>query len=183
MCRISVDRWYGMSKDVILEAKNVLDSAISRIENRVLSKAVELKPRTVSIAQRISSLLSYMSTMLEGVAEKVEENKKITSIGSWLYVVLDKNTFTLIRSKPYTITISYRKGDGKVYLKTRRFKAMITPASLELQYLAMKINIDVGSVDDIIKMESELKYLLKKMGRIVEFQLLPVVEKRLSLLR
>lgn len=165
-------------KDTVLEAKNILDSAVNRVENRVLSRSAELKARTVSLAQRIGELLTYLSTIMGGIAERIEEDKNIISYGPFLYVALYKDSFTLVRSKPYMITLSYRKGDGRIYLRTRNFKAAISPTILELQYLAMKINVDFGDVSDIEGKATELRYLLRRFGRIVEFQLLPIIEKR-----
>jgi hypothetical protein len=173
-----------MSREVVGEARSIIRSAMDRIDKRVLSKSAELKPRLVSIASRIHELLHFIDAILGGLYDKIGEETgagKTLSFGPFLYVSLYSEAFTLVRSKPYTITLSYRKGEGKVYVRTRNFKAAITPTTLELSKLAMKISIDIGSIDDLSKNLSEVKYLLKSFGRIIEYQLLPVAEKRLGI--
>lgn len=169
------------SKDIVLEAKNIVDTLAQRIDSRVLSKAVELKPRIVSLAQRMYDLSSMLSSILGALAERAEaeKDKRILRLGSWFYAVLARDSFVVIRSKPYTMVLSYHKDEGKLYLRTRNYTAVFTPSTIEMKYLAMKERVDPGSPKEIAEKQSELKYLLKRLGRIIEFQLLPVAEKRL----
>ncbi len=171
------------SRDVVLEAKSVLDSLSERIESRVLRRSTELKPRIVSLAGRMSELTGYVSSILGGLASIIEEGKrtKLYRLGEWFYTVFEDNGFVMVRSKPYVITLSYRRGDGRIYVRTRNFEAGFSPSQLALKHLAMKVEVDPGSPKDIEEKQAELKYLLRKLGRIIEFQLLPVAEKRLPL--
>lgn len=172
-----------VSKDVLLEAKNVVDSLSQRVDSRVLAKSVELKPRIVSLAQRIYDLSSLLSDIINRAASIVEEGKRqrIYRVGSWFYLVLDKDGFVLVRNKPYTMTVSYRRGDGRLYVRTRGFEAVFSPSQLSLKHYAMSISIDPGSSKEIEDYQGELKYLLRKLGGIIEFQLYPVAEKRLPI--
>jgi hypothetical protein len=173
-----------MSKEVVGEARSVIKSAMDRIDKRILSKSAGLKPRLVSVASRVYELLHFIDAILGGLYDKISEDAgagKTLSFGPFFYVSLYNDSFILTRSKPYTITLSYRRGEGKILVRTRNFKAAITPTTLELAKLAMKISIDIGSIDDLSKNLSEVKYLLKSFGRIIEYQLLPVAEKRLGI--
>ncbi len=170
-----------VSGDVLLEAKNVVDSLSQRVDSRVLAKSVELKPRIISLAQRIYELSGLLSDILNRAASIVEEGKRqrIYRIGTWFYLVLDKDSFVMVRNKPYTITISYRRGVGRLHVRTRGFEASFSPTQLSLKYYAMSISIDPGSPKEIEEYQGELKYLLRKLGGIIEFQLYPIAEKRL----
>jgi len=171
-----------MDTAVLTEARNVVKSSMQRIDNRVLSRSAELKAKIVSIASRIYDLLNYIDLILGGVEERISKEEKETyAFGPYFYLALYKDSFVIVRSKPYTITISYKKGDGKVYIRTRNFKAVISPTILELTKYNMKISVDVGSVEDIVSKIAELRYLLRTFGRIIEFQLLPLAEKRLGI--
>ncbi|ADI31457.1 hypothetical protein [Staphylothermus hellenicus] len=172
-----------MVKDTLLEARNVVRSAMELIDKRILSRSTELKIRIVSVASRIYEILSFIDAILGGTIDRIGEKDtgKIVSIGTYFYLAPYKDSFTLIRSKPYTITISYKKGEGKLYVKTKNFRAIITPTTMELTKLSLKINVDLRSAEDISKKLPEIKYLLRSLGRIVEYQLLPVAEKRLGL--
>ncbi len=173
-----------MSREVVGEARSIVRSAMDRIDKRILSRSTELKPRLVSIASRIYELLHFIDTILGGLYDKMGEETstgKTLSFGPFFYVSLYSDAFILVRSKPYTITLSYRKGEGKISVRTRSFKAIITSTTLKLVKLAMKISIDIGSVDDLSRNLSEIKYLLKSFGRIIEYQLLPIAEKRLGI--
>lgn len=172
-----------MVKEVLVEARSIVKSAMDRIDKRILSRSTELKPRIVSISSRMHEILNFIDAIIGGIIDRIEEaetNKPI-SFGPFFYLAPYKDAFALIRSKPYTITISYRKGEGKLYVRTKNFKAVITPTTMELAKLAMKIDVDLGSVEDITKKLTEIRYLLRSLGRIIEYQLLPVAEKRLGL--
>ncbi len=173
-----------MNTAILTEARNVVKSSMQRIDNRVLSRSAELKAKIVSIASRIYDLLNYVDLILGGVEERIskeEKEKETYAFGPYFYLALYKDSFVLVRSKPYTITISYKKGEGKIYVRTRNFKAVISPTTLELTKYNMKISVDVGSIENIVSKIAELRYLLRTFGRIIEFQLLPLAEKRLGI--
>ncbi|ABN69588.1 hypothetical protein Smar_0480 [Staphylothermus marinus F1] len=172
-----------MVKDTLIEARNVVRSAMESIDRRILSRSTELKARTVSVASRIYEVLNFIDAILGGVIDRVgeEDASRIVSFGTYFYLAPYEDSFTLVRSKPYMITISYKKGEGKLYVKTKNFKAEITPSTMELTKLSMKIKVDLRSPEDISKKLPEIKYLLRSLGRIIEYQLLPVAEKRLGL--
>ncbi len=169
-------------KELITEARNVINAANKNLEEKILSKATELKPRVVSLASRLSEILGYIDSILDGVEQKVGEETKsnVVSLGSWFYVTFYKDSFSIVRNKPYTIVISYKKGEGRVYVRTRKFKAAISPRIIELSQMAMKVEIDLTSPRDFENKLPEIRYLLRPLGKIIEYQLLPVAEKRLG---
>lgn len=170
-------------KELITEARNVISGASKNLDEKILSKATELKPRVVSLASRLSEILGYIDSILGGVEQRIGEETKsnILSLGSWFYVTFYKDSFSIVRNKPYTIVISYRKGEGRVYIRTRKFKATISPRIIELTQMAMKAEIDLTSPRDFENKLSEIRYLLRPLGKIIEHQLLPVAEKRLGI--
>lgn len=171
-------------KELFMEARNVISGASKNLDEKILSKATELKPRVVSLASRLNEILGYIDSLLGGVEQKISEETKsnIASLGSWFYITFYKDSFSIIRNKPYTIVISYRKGEGRVYLRTRKFKANISPRTIELSQMAMKVEIDLTSPRDFENKLPEIRYLLRTFGKIIEYQLLPVAEKRLGVL-
>ncbi|MCD6301118.1 MAG: hypothetical protein J7L82_03505 [Staphylothermus sp.] len=173
-----------MDTTIISEARNVVKSSMQRIDRRILSRSTELKANIVSIASRMYDLLNYLDLILGGVEDRITKEEKESNtyaFGPYFYIAMYGDSFTLVRSKPYTITVSYKQGEGKIYIRTRNFRAVISPTILELTKYNMNINVDVGSIEDITSKFPELKYLLKTFGRIIEFKLLPLAEKRLGI--
>jgi hypothetical protein len=168
------------NKDLVLEALSVTNSFSKRVDSRVLSKATELKQRIVSIAQRIYDLSSSLAGILEKLSKLVEKgDKNIISIGRHLYAIFYSEGFAIIRNKPYTITVSYVKGEGQLIVRSRGFEAVFTPTTIRLKYMNMNVEVDAGSPKELTDYQVELKYLLRKLGRIIEYQLLPVIEARI----
>ncbi len=169
-------------KELLVEAKNTADLLVKRVDDRVLSKAAQLKPSIVSIAQRIYDLASYLSAIFNTLAEKIgEESKEVLSFGPHLYLVIADEKVALIRSKPYSIIVSYDKKNDEITVKTRNGYAVFSPGRIVLCKLNMKIDFDPADVNDITSKYPEIKYLLRFIGKTIEFTLVPLLEKRIGL--
>ncbi len=169
-------------KDLLIEAKNVADLLAKGIDGRVLSKAAQLKPSIISIAQRIYDLTTYLSAIFNSLAEKLgAEERPVMSIGPHLYLVLTDDKVVLIRSRPYSIIVSYDKGKDEITVNTRNGYAIFSPGRIVLQKLNMKIEFDPTDVDEITNKYPEIRYLLRFIGKTIEFTLVPLLEKRIGL--
>ncbi len=169
-------------KDLLIEAKNVADLLAKRVDERVLSKAAQLKPSIISIAQRIYDLTTYLSAIFNGLTEKIGvEERAVMSIGPHLYLAFTDDKVVLIRSRPYSIVISYDKDKDEIMVKTRNGYAVFSPGRILLQKLNMKIEFDPTDVNEITNKYPEIRYLLRFIGKIIEFTLVPLLEKRIGL--
>ncbi|NPA98639.1 MAG: hypothetical protein GXO43_04600 [Crenarchaeota archaeon] len=169
-------------KKLLIEAKSTADRLMKRVDDRVLSKAAQLKPSIVSVAQRIYDLSSYLSAIFNTLAERIgKEDKEVLSFGPHLYLVITGGKTALIRSKPYSIIVSYDKKNSEITVKTRNGYAVFSPGRIVLCKLNMKIDFDPTDVNDIINKYPEIKYLLRFIGKTIEFTLVPLLEKRIGL--
>jgi len=169
-------------KDLLIEAKNVADLLAKRVDDRVLSKAAQLKPSIISIAQRIYDLTTYLSATFNSLAERLgAEERPVMSIGPHLYIVFTDDKIVLIRSRPYSVIVCYDKGKDKITVKTRNGYAIFSPERIVLQKLNMKIEFDPTDVNEITNKYPEIRYLLRFIGKTIEFTLVPLLEKRIGL--
>ncbi|GEM_PF-1926895 len=172
-----------VAKDLLLEARNMFLTASTRIEDRVLSQAEKLKAETISLVSRVRDLLSKLSEVMGGLADKIGDkvgDEGVYSLGKYLYIVFHKNGFVLVRTRPFYLVLSYDKNSGKLSVKSKNIVADITSSEFNAVFLAVKASIKIDNVKDYISQQNELRYIMKKFGRIVEQYLIPIIEARLK---
>ncbi len=171
------------ARELLLEVRNIANSASTRIEEKTLSQSTKMKPEVVSIIARIRDLYDkialIMDSLVERVGEELEPDAAI-DLGPRFYIVFYKDKFVIVRSKPFYTILSYDHGDGKISVKTRNLSSYMDQSSVEITFLSMKVSIRIDDVKEYIEKINELKYLLKPLGRVIEYYLVPIIESRLK---
>ena len=170
-------------KDLLLEAKNLLNTISTRIDTRVLGQSEKLKTEVISLASRIKDLSDKLAYILDSLVEKIGDRVKesgIVGLDKYLYIVFEKNKFVIVRTRPFYITLLYDKDEGKLRIRSRNLLVDLETTSLTAAYMAMKVSIKIDSVDDYKNMYNELRYIMKRFGRIVDQYIVPVMEARIK---
>ncbi|OYT40462.1 MAG: hypothetical protein B6U89_02075 [Desulfurococcales archaeon ex4484_58] len=169
-------------KELLMKASNTLSIVSNRIESKVLNQSTKLKPEIISISSRLNELITYINGILRSISERIGDETDVDSVvdfGKYFYIVFHKDRFVLIRNKPKYIIISYDSGKDEIHVKSRKLSVKISTASLEASLLTIKVSIDPGNIEDYINKFNELRYIMKSFGKIIEYYMLPLTEKRL----
>jgi len=168
---------------MILEAKNVLKTAQERVEAKILSQSTKIDPVIVSYASNINKILDTVNRVIDVISNSLSENidiGRLVKLDNYLYVSLYSDGFVITRGKPYHIMLSYNKGDGRIYIRTRKLTAHIDGKNLFINHLAIKASIEIDEPDSYKPKLNEMKYLLKKLNHVVENYLVQILARKLK---
>lgn len=171
------------NKDLLINAKNLFLNTSNVIDQRVLSQSENLKAEIISLISRIRDLLENLSNIFDSLSKKIGDkigDKNIISLGKYFYLVFYKDGFILVRTKPFYMILAYDKGMEKASIKSKNLVIDITSSEINMKYIAIKASIKITELEDYKSQYNEIKYILRKFGKIVEQYLLPLVETRLK---
>jgi len=171
-------------KDLLVEARNVLQSAVTRIDTRVLRHAEELEPKVVSLISMFRETLDRLSSTIGILIEKLREQASeegVLGLGKYLYIVFSKDHFVVVRSRPFYITLLYDGKTKAIKIKSRNLSAEITASTFTCTYMAIKVDLSIDSAEEYSKKYVELSYVVKKLNHIVGDYLAPLIEARIKL--
>lgn len=168
-------------REIIIEARDIVNEVPSKIFERVLKQSVDLKPEYISLISKTRDIYASISSLLNRLSSVIKENtgtNTVINIGKNMYVAFHTSGFYIIRSKPFHIILSYSRDTGEYSIKTKKMNIVLTPSYINASVLSVKTSIEINKVDSYMNKYREFKYIINYLSRIIEKYLLPVVEAR-----
>lgn len=171
-------------RDMLLEARSIINEVPSRITERVLKQSSDLKPEYISLISKVRELYSTVSTLIDSLLNSIKEDvdtNSIVSIGRNMYIAFHANGFYIVRSKPFYIILSYRRDLSELCIKTKNMNTTLTPSRIDALLLSIKTSIELNKIESYVNNYRELKYIINYISRVLEKYLVAVMETRLKI--
>lgn len=165
--------------ELVIEAKNTLETLDNRINNNILSRAATLKPQVISLAKRIQDLLKFVRKILDLLEKNYGEMKPSSTVvvePLWsISVYGDKLVVT--RHKPRVISISYSKSDGAVYIRSKDYAIVVKKGVIQMGRQAIKVELDPGDPEELASKQDDIRYVLKEVMPSIELMNIALEKK------
>lgn len=168
-------------RELATAALALLDMVNTGIKNNIISRAKELKPQVVSLANKFIEINTMLSKAIDIISSKYgdSEGDAVIRIEPWITISVIGDRFIVTRHKPLAVAITFVRPESKVSVLTKTTGIEISPESITLKKLGMAITVNPKNPDDIYSKVNEIKYLLREISYIVDLTT-AAIEKRLG---